>query len=45
LAKEPLGPLVTAALAQDPAARPGAKAVLLGLLGDGEEDLLARAAR
>ncbi|MFC4112965.1 WD40 repeat domain-containing serine/threonine protein kinase [Nonomuraea zeae] len=40
---EPLGPLVTAALAQDPAGRPGAKAVLLGLLGEEEDEQPAEA--
>ncbi|MFI9555322.1 protein kinase domain-containing protein [Nonomuraea endophytica] len=37
---EPLGPLVAAALAQEPGLRPGARAVLLELLGlpDGEDE-------
>ncbi|MGP3962759.1 protein kinase domain-containing protein [Nonomuraea sp. 3N208] len=39
---EPLGPLVSAALARDPADRPAAGEVLLRLLGDGAGDLLSR---
>ncbi|MEW9553259.1 WD40 repeat domain-containing serine/threonine protein kinase [Nonomuraea sp. NPDC050783] len=38
---EPLGPLVAAALARDPAERPSAREVLLRLLGGGD-DLLTR---
>ncbi|GAA3214340.1 WD40 repeat domain-containing serine/threonine protein kinase [Nonomuraea helvata] len=39
---DPLGPLVTAALAEEPADRPSAQALLLRLVGDGEGDPLTR---
>ncbi|MEV1169527.1 WD40 repeat domain-containing serine/threonine-protein kinase [Nonomuraea sp. NPDC049784] len=39
---DPLGPLVAAALAEEPADRPSAQTVLLRLVGDGEGDPLTR---